>query len=204
MTLKRPAVIVAALAVLAACGSSVSGRGPAGLGTPAGSISPTVSASPTARATATAKDPQGEKSPHDEGDPHEGSISAKYSKENPPPDTFRPADAGDSTTGAGRLRLELRTVPGCAEVGGQIAVTVRSKPGVQVAVLSNVPREDGKLETVDGRTGADGLWHHTLRIPAKLVPGNYDIMAAAADDRGSDGGRSGSWFIIVAEPGGCR
>ena len=43
-----------------------------------------------------------------------------------------------------------------------------------------------------------------LAIPMRIETGTYDVFAAAADDKGEDGGISGNWLFVVADPGGCK
>lgn len=204
--MKRIAFPLAAAALLlASCSVPRTQAGSPGASpTGVSSSRPFPSAKSDASATTKPSAPAHEEEKHDESEPHDGSLSAKYSKEAPPPDGFRPADTGDSPSGAGRVPLEMRTRPGCVEVGGSIEVTLRTKPDMEVGILSNIPAEEGKAREYRGRSDGGGLFTKVLAVPSGLRPGNYDILSAAADDRGDDGGRSGSWFVVVAEPGGCR
>jgi hypothetical protein len=205
------ALVVGALLLLSACSVPKTVAGSPAPGTTSTPSSPwpyaTATRPPTekeVKEAALREEQEKKEGKHNESEPHDGSVSKKYSKDNPPPDTFRRADTGETTAGSGRVPLELRIKPGCVELGSATQVTVRTKSNAQVRLLSNVPQEDGSYSETTGRSGPDGLFDWRLVIPTRIGTGNYDVFAAAADDRGDDGGRTGSWILIVAAPGDCR
>lgn len=140
---------------------------------------------------------------HKEEEHKDNNLGSKYSVSSPPPDGFRAPDAGDSTSGSGRIQLALKITPGCAELGTTVKVVARTKPDVQVRLLTNITNSDNKVQEAQGRSGPDGLFHWLISIPPNHAVGNYNVFAAAADDREDDGGRSGSWLLVVAEPRAC-
>jgi hypothetical protein len=206
----RLKVTVTLLAIVALLGTACSSRRVSSAeGRPVPGASGAASASPKASHSpltdpfgrvVEAQDPHG----HAEGDKEEEKeVSSMYSAKNPPSTEFRRADTGESATGSERIQLALRIVPGCAELGSVVRVTARTKPDARVGLLSNVPTQQGKASESDGRSDANGYFEWLLQIPSNTAVGNFEIMAAAADDKGPDGGRSGDWLFVVAAPGGC-
>lgn len=147
----------------------------------------------------------GSTAPADDDDGHEGenTTTGKYSVEEPPSTAFRRADSGESFSGNGKVPLELKIEPGCVEPGDTLAVTARTKPDVQVGLLTNLPGDAaGRGQEYRGRSDARGLVTWTLSVLPKTTPGNYTMFGAAADDNGNDGGRSGTWLFVVGQ-GDC-
>ena len=193
----------ALLALLVACGS--------GSAEPFGSQLPDgfKPGTPDASTGGGSPKPDGSAEPEAE-DSHEdeeegGHVEGKYTAEDPPSETFRDADVDGGRTGSGKLHLQMRITPGCAEQGGEIEVTMKTKPDVQVAFFTQFKEEpSGKMRVYEGRTNAAGLFVQTMPVRDDQMPLQYVIQGAAADDKGSDGGHSGQWFHVVAEKGGCK
>lgn len=125
----------------------------------------------------------------------------KYAATNPPPQSWRSPDVDGGATG--KLRLYLRINPGCVEQGKTVTVHFKTKPDVQVAFFTGFKNADGRSTMYDGRTDAFGFWSKTISVRSDQAAGQYDLFAAAADDKGSDGGHSGNWYFVVGEPGKC-
>lgn len=126
-----------------------------------------------------------------------------YTPDDPPSEDFREPDVDGG--GQGTLRLLVRIKPGCVEPGQLITFTLKTKPDVSLLIIPNVAAdEQGRAKEYSGRTGADGLWSQTISIPPNHVARESELFASAADDKGYDGGHSGTWRFVIAEKGECR
>lgn len=204
-----PLIAATALVALAACGgdansaatldqlpdgfkptpsrSAPSGAASTGTGKPASTV-------PSAGASHNSNKPE-----------HKENSEFTYTAERPPPETFRDPDVDGGRTGAGKLRLQLKIVRGCIEPGESITVTMKTKPDSQVAFFTQFKEApSGKMRVYEGRTDSRGLYSATVPSDPDQMPYEYVIQAAAADDKGSDGGHSGQWLHVVAEKGGCN
>lgn len=202
----RAAIAAMILAVTAAaCGGSAVADRAGRAGSPASSSAASASVDPSSSAAASSTPKPGETADPDGDHDHEGetTTTGKYSVEEPPPTTFRRADSGESTSGSGKVPLELKIEPGCVDPGNTLVVTARTKPDVQVGLLTNLPGDAaGRGQEYRGRSDARGLMTWTISVLPKTTPGNYSMFGAAADDKGNDGGRSGTWIFIVGQ-GDC-
>ena len=70
------------------------------------------------------------------------------------------------------------------------------------------------LEIPDPREDEEGFVAGTLEmfaaigsprypIPEDHPEGQYSLMASVADDKGTTGGHSGSWYFVIGKPGAC-
>lgn len=204
--MKRLPPLAAALlmAALSACGSGAAEPSSAQL--PDGFRPATESPSPGGSPGETEKGHEGENKGEHEGEGEgESHDEAKYTAEAPPPEIFRDPDVDGGRSGAGKLRLQVKIDPGCVEQGGKLTVTLKTKPDVEVAFYTQFKEEEsGKMRVYQGRSDAAGLYAQTLDIREDQLPMQYVVSAAAADDKGTDGGASGQWFHVVAKKGDCK
>ncbi len=200
MQFHRLAASLTLVALLAgACSNAGNTAAPLKTAEPSASPAPSASALPSPSSSpsgsAATVDPHASESPH---------LSEKYSPESPPPSGFRSADSGESETGSGRVPLQVSIQPSCVEIGDLVTFTLRTKRDVQVAFLTNLPRNaQGQGEEKRDRSNSSGTFAWTVSVLPGTQPDQYTLFAAAADDKGDDGGRSGKWFFVVAAENGC-